>query len=345
MLYKLDKTDIQKSVRTEIASLRNWDLKEKDLEDFLSSRLTDVVFEDELMLIGQERAFQAEADLLALDKNGVLYIFELKRREARQEDLLQVLRYGQIFGRYTYDDLEGLARRRSTLSTDGSLSDAHQDHFNVSLETTDFNRDQVFVLVTNGADEETLSAASYWRSKGLNVVCMPYDVFNIDGEPYLQMRPYSPTGTVVVEKNTGYYIANTNASSMPDAWKDMIGDRKTGKAAAYYSRKDAVRVIQHKSKVYLYHTGVGVIAKGEATSGLQVVSDQTTDKEYFVPLKFEWAYKQDEWEPKAPTALEINQRLGTGHKFRQTVFSIDKEMADKIDEIAEEKRRSTREDS
>ena len=345
MLYKLNKDDIQKSARTQIASLSDFGLKEKDLENFLGSRLTDVVFEDELMLIGQERAFQAEADLLALDKDGVLYIFELKRWESRQEDLLQVLRYGQKFGRYTYDDLESLARRHGKLISNWSLSDAHRAVFDVSLEKTDFNCNQVFVLVTNGADEETLSAASYWSSKGLKIFCMPYDVFNIGGEPYLQMRPYNPTGAAVVERNTDYYIVNTNASHMPDAWKEMIGDHKTGKAAAYYDRKDAVRSIRHKSKVYLYHTGVGIIAKGEATSGFQVGSDQDADKEYFVPLKFEWAYKKDEWEPKAPTALEINQRLGTGHKFRQTVFSIDKGMAGKIDEIAEERRRGTEEGS
>ena len=345
MLYKLDKDDIQRSARTEIASLADFGLTERDLEDFLSSRLTDVVFEDELMLIGQERPFQAEADLLALDKDGVLYIFELKRWESRQEDLLQVLRYGQKFGRYTYEDLESLARKRGTLNRGQNLSEAHRAFFTVSLPETDFNRDQVFVLVTNGTDQETLSAASYWSSKGLNVVCMPYDVFKIDGEPYLQMRPYSPTGTVVVERNTGYYIVNTNASYMPNAWEEMIGDRETGKAAAYYDRKEAVCGIQRGDKVYLYHTGTGVIAKGEAMSGFQVGNGEHGEEEYHVPLKFEWIYGQDEWESKTPTAWEVNQRLGSGHRFRQTVFSIDQKMAVKIDEIAEEKRQGTEEDS
>lgn len=343
MLYKLDKDDIQRSARAKIASLDDFGMKEKDLENFLRSRLTDVVFEDELMLISQERAFQAEADLLALDRDGVLYIFELKRWESRQENLLQVLRYGQKFGRYTYADLEDLARKRGTLNRDRRLSDAHQAFFAVSLLETDFNRDQIFVLMTNGTDEETLSAASYWSSKGLNVVCMPYDVFEIDGKPYLQMRPYSPTGTVVVERNTGYHIVNTNASDMSDAWKEMIHNCQTGKAAAYYGRKEAVCGIQRGDKVYLYHTGKGVIAKGEATSEFQVGNDERGENEYYVPLKFEWAYLEGEWCSKAPTAREINQRLGSGHRFRQTVFSISQEMATKIDEIAEEKRRCTEE--
>ena len=346
MLYKLDKDNIQRSARTKIASLGDFGLTEKDLEDFLSSRLTDVVFEDELMLIGQERPFQAEADLLALDKDGALYIFELKRWKSRQEDLLQVLRYGQKFGRYTYDDLENFARRRGTLNGGQNLSGAHTVFFGVSLRTTDFNRNQVFVLVTNGADEDTLSAANYWSSQGIKIVCIPYDVFDIGGEPYLQMRPYSPSGTAAVEKNTEYYIVNTNASYMPDAWEEMIGNNKTGKAAAYYYRKQAVSDIPRGSTIYLYHTGIGVIAKGESTSQSQEgKGEQYGKEEYYVPLRFEWAYGPDEWPSKVPTAREINQRLGSGHRFRQTVFSIDREMAVKIDEIAEEKRQGTEEDS
>ena len=339
MLYKLEIPHIQKSERTKIASLDYFGLKEKDLENFLSSRLTDVILEDDLMLIAQERPFREEADILALDKDGVLYIFELKRWESNQENLLQVLRYGQKFGRYTYDDLEKLAKDRGVLQDEESLDKKHQSIFEDSrLQKTDFNRDQVFVLVTNGADEETLAAANYWSSKGLKVACVPYDVFNIDGHAYLQIKPYSPAGKVAVERDTMYYIVNTNVSDMPNAWQDMIGDRKTGKAAAYYYRKNAIHRIQPKCKVYLYHTGVGVIAQGESTSPFQLGNGEDGEEEHYVPLKFEWAYEQDEWQSKVPTAREINQRLMSGHRFRQTVFSISKNTADTIGAIAEEKR-------
>lgn len=333
MLYKLNRNDIERSERTEIASLSHFGLKEKDLENFLSSRLTDVVSEDELMLIGQERPRQPEADLLALDKDGVLYIFELKRWQSRPEDLLQVLRYGQTYGRYTYDDLERLARRHGMLESDGSLSDEHQRVFDVSLSPTDFNRDQVFVLVTNGADEDTLSAASYWSSKGLKIFCMPYDVFQIDGEPYLQMRPYNPTGATVVERNTGYYIVNT----MPNTWEKML---QRGRAAAYGVRKGAIRNIPRGSTVYLYRPGVGIIAKGTSTSSFQDDGD-----EGFVSVKFKWSHPKKEWRSKVPTAREINQRWGRGYKFRNTVLSIDKEKAEKIDKIHEEKQQSKNEDT
>ena len=51
-----------------------------------------------------ERTRQEEPDILAIDSNGDLYIFELKRWEGKQENLLQVLRYGQLFGNSTYDE-------------------------------------------------------------------------------------------------------------------------------------------------------------------------------------------------------------------------------------------------
>ena len=55
------------------------------------------------MTIFTERKGKEEPDILALDKNGDLYIFELKRWGSDQENLLQVLRYGQLFaGVYCY---------------------------------------------------------------------------------------------------------------------------------------------------------------------------------------------------------------------------------------------------
>ena len=101
MLYKLNTDEIESSRRIDIRTPADFDLKEQDIENFLKSRLGEIVSEDQLMLIGQERKGQEEADLLALDKDGILYIFELKRWQSDQENILQVMRYGQIFGRYS----------------------------------------------------------------------------------------------------------------------------------------------------------------------------------------------------------------------------------------------------
>ena len=138
MLYKLDIDKIEYSKRMEIKTPAEFNLQEQDIENFLKSRLNEVVSEDQLMLIGQERKGQEEADLLALDKEGVLYIFELKRWKSNQENLLQVMRYGQIFGRYTYEELEDLAKRQQIL--EGNLKEKHKEYFELSkgLSDSDF---------------------------------------------------------------------------------------------------------------------------------------------------------------------------------------------------------------
>ena len=335
MLYKLDTENITNSRHAKIARLADFGLDEKDLENFLRSRLTEVISEEHLMLIGQERPFQEEADLLALGKDGELYIFELKRWRATSENLLQVLRYGQIFGRYTYEELENLARRHGNL--DGSLRRRHADLFGISpLEESDFNRDQVFVLITNGADEDTISAINYWSGRGLKVVCVPYGVYDIDDAPYLRLHPYNPAGEVVVERETNYFVVNTNRRYMPGVWRGMLGDRVTGKAAAYYDRKGAIRRIPEEAVVFLYHNRVGIIARGTSTSPFQSrCFNGDKDAEFYVPLRFKWALKRKKWR-KAPTAGQISRRLGRRQIFMRTVFEISKEMADAIDQVAQE---------
>ena len=146
MLYKLNTDNIESSIRMEIKNPDHWELKEEDIETFFKDRLSEIVSEDQLMLIGRERKFQEEADLLALDKDGILYIFELKRWKSDQENILQVMRYGQIFGRYTYKELEDLARQQLKLEKTWSLSKSHKEHFDLEPALPNRNLMQIKFL-------------------------------------------------------------------------------------------------------------------------------------------------------------------------------------------------------
>ena len=170
----------------------------------------------------------------------------------------------------------------------------------------------------------------------------------LNGEKYIQFDTYNPEDEILPEENTSYFIVNTNKTYMPNVWEDMLNDCSTGKAAAYYDRKYSVCRISKGSRVYLYHTGVGVIASGVATSGYekadyQLDKDAQPDKdaEFFVPLKFDWAVDESQWDAKVPKAWEINKRLNSSHRFRQTVFAITEDMANAIDCIAKKKSVST----
>lgn len=339
MLYKLNVAEIKSSQRVEIRAPQYFNLTEKDIENFLEPRLDEIVSEDQLMVIGQERPFQEEADLLALDKEGVLYIFELKRQESTEENILQVMRYGQIFGRYTYEKLEDLAKRQQKL--DGVLKEKHKEHFNLSkeLSDSDFNKDQVFVLVPNGMDKDTISAVNFWSQKGIRIECSPYRIYDINGEPYIQFDTYNPGDEVIPEYNSRFFIVNTNKTYISDAWQDMINDGLTGKASAFYIRKNSICKISRNSYVYLYHTGVGVIASGIATSDYKAMDYKGDEnEEFFVPLKFRWALSDEgQWDMKSPKAWEINEKWNSSYRFRQTVVAITQDMANAIDAIAEEK--------
>ena len=333
MLYKLNTDNIESSTRVEIKTPQHWELKEEDIESFFKDRLSEIVSEDQLMLIGRERKFQEEADLLALDKDGILYIFELKRWESNQENILQVMRYGQIFGRYTYKELEDLARRQLTLEVSWSLRENHKEYFELeqALPDSKFNEDQVLVLVTNGIDSDTISAIYFWSQKGVKIECSPYRIYEINNEPYIQFDTYNPDNEIIPEEENHFFIVNTNKTYMPDAWEEMISKQK---ASAYYDRKHSLDRIPINSCVYLYHTGVGVIAKGTSKSVRQT-NDEGNHKgeEFFISLDFEWKLQKNEWNTKAPSPREINRSLNSGYRFRRTVFEISSEMADAIDSI------------
>ncbi len=111
----------------------------------------------------------------------------------------------------------------------------------------------------------------------------------------------------------------------------MIGDGQKGKAAAWGDRKWAICNIPKNSMVYLYHTGNGIIAKGTTTD-----SYKTADDEHYVPIDFEWAITNCKEFEESIKAWQINAKLNSGYKFRNTVFAIPNEMADAINSIAKE---------
>lgn len=335
MLYELKIDAPHASPRMPLKAADKLKVSEKHIEEFLSGHLNEVIPQDQLMLIGQERKGKEEADLFALDKNGVLYIFELKRWESNKENLLQVMRYGQIFGRFDYERLEDLAKRHNKL--EGDLDKAHQSYFDLEkpMAHEQFNHDQVFVVVTNGMDHDTLEAITYWSKKGLKVHSITFRLYEIDKKPFIFFDVYNPEQEVIIEANPGLYIVNTNATFMPEAWREMLS---TPKAAAYYDAKLAIANIPVNSTVYLYHTKVGIIAKGKTTAG-HSFKDIGADKneECYVPLKFEWKLDDKEDWDEAISASEINTELKSGYRFRQPVFNITDEMATAIEYIRKER--------
>ena len=180
MLYKLNKTEkryeYQKVKRVTLADI-GW--KEKDLESLMSYNIQDFISSNDLMTIFTERSRQEEPDIMAIDRYGDLYIFELKRWSGQQENLLQVLRYGQLFGRSNYDDLNDMYRKYMK-NSDADLEYDFKKYFSLEdLSREMINQKQHFLIVTNGLDQATVESVIYWKSCGLNIDAIVDWVFEI----------------------------------------------------------------------------------------------------------------------------------------------------------------------
>ncbi len=216
MLYKLNQNDKTNAVPVQNVTFAQMGWTEKDLEKLLSKNMSAFLPDNQLFVIFQERQYQEEADIFALDRFGKLYIFELKRWASNQENILQVLRYGQKFGRYDYYDLEEMFR---TFIGDNSavLSRKHYEHFQEKLdhelELSEFNSKQNFVIITNGVDRETIEAIQYWKSQGLNIDYMPYKLYTIGSGQYFEFRTYNPENDVIYESARNIFFVNTSTSA------------------------------------------------------------------------------------------------------------------------------------
>ncbi len=88
MLYKIkEQAEVfEKLEPVEFKDFSSFGKLEKDLENLIADSILDVLFEDaRLMPVFQERQWQAEADIYALNENGELVIFELKRSSAGKD--------------------------------------------------------------------------------------------------------------------------------------------------------------------------------------------------------------------------------------------------------------------
>jgi hypothetical protein len=234
---------------------------EKDLEVLLAAHLLDVLFEDAaLMPIFQERQRQPEADLYALNRSGNLTIFELKRGFAGADAMLQVLRYAQDAGQWTFSILQEKYRIYCGIDA-ASLADAHRDAFN--LETTllpsEFNTRQHFVIVGNAANDALINAVDYWKRRGLSVDFLPYRIYTINGEEYFEFfaLPYDRHQNPSSAKGV---LFDTNRRYNEDAIWEMMENHRV---AAYGDVKYVVNYLNPKDIVFFLHKWVGIVAAAE----------------------------------------------------------------------------------
>ena len=319
MLLSIDKTTrlTQKKKGSRLLSLG---IDERGLQDILFKTLDRLFPDDELILLMQSRRWQEEPDLMAIDKDGYLYIFELKAWESHPSNLLQVLRYAQMYGPSKYADLDTWYKR--TTDPSQSLVNAHTKKFGSNLAEGSFNKKQVFVVMTNGLDYKTRESIQYWRSCGIDIRPWVYRVYDgSTNDILLEMSPFRVEDNPYEDIAEGYYFLNTNSSNDLTDHDDML---KNSKAAAFFDPwKYKIERLAKGDVIYLYQSKVGIVAIGKADGKLVKApyhSDpQHPDEEYYMKLL--------DFQKVTPpmTAAEVKRVTGVDYRFMQTMFGVDLE--------------------
>jgi hypothetical protein len=227
------------------------------------------------MPICQERSWQPEADIYALNEQGDLAIFELKRTHADGGAVHQALRYCEKAGRYSYEKLEEMLRAyRKGTAVD--LQREHQIDFDLEhpLDRSAFNRKQDLFIVGNAGDDELIRNVDYWKLKGLSVSFIPYRVYEIAGEHYFEFfsLPYDQHSNPALAKGV---LFDTNLSYDEESiWYMCERDR----VAAFGSIKGIVHSFNKGDIAFLYHKGYCIVAAGEVKS--DVKEDAPADAMY-----------------------------------------------------------------
>lgn len=319
MLYKLNKdTNKEKYTKVKRVTLAEIGWKEKDLETLIANNIEDFICANDLMTIFTERQWQEEPDILALDKNGELYIFELKREEAKNENLLQVLRYGQLYGNSDYNDLNELYRKYKK-NKKSDLSADHTSCFSLSepIDKNKYNPTQHFLIMTNGIDQKTMEAIQYWKKIGLNIDAITYWIYLINNECFIEFNTYS-NDKEKLQYETRFYIINTDYSNNKKHHEDML---KQHKAAAYGKGwKEKIEKKQSGDTVFLYQSGVGIVAYGKADGVLKKDGSDETREEYSMHLN-------DFVSTQPLSAKDLKKLTKHNFIFTQTMFSISEEIA------------------
>ena len=275
MLYKLISSNgaFDKIEPVEFKDFSSFGKLEKELEELIAKSILDVLFEDaSLMPIFQERKYQAEADIYALNEKGELVIFEVKRGAAGEEAVHQALRYAQNAGQWSYAKLQKNYKQYS--NSDMDLIEAHKEAFNLehALDAKEINNKQHLLVIGSAADDGLINAIDYWKKQGVSIEFLPYRVYEIAGEKFFEFfaAPYdrhkNPSDTKGV-------LFDTNRSWDENSIWYMM---ENNCVAAFGDAKRFIEYVHSGDIVFFSHKWNGIVAAARVSKGIIKKPDEDT---------------------------------------------------------------------
>lgn len=286
MLYKLISTNekFDKLEPMPFKDFSSFGQLEKDLENLIAQSILEVLFEDaSLMPIFQERQYQAEADLYALNNRGELTIFELKRGTAGETAVHQALRYAQEAGQWSYAQLQ--IRFQQYSGSDKDLLLTHQEAFDLEhpLDAKEINSKQHLIVIGSASDENLTNAVDYWRKQGVSINFLPYRVYELGGNQYFEFfaPPYDKHKNPAAKKGV---LFDTNRSWDEESIWYMLEQKRV---AAFGDAKRFIEYVHPGDIVFFSHKFVGLVAAAKVkNSPVQAPDNETLyrDVEFITPV-------------------------------------------------------------
>ncbi|MBC8556008.1 MAG: hypothetical protein H8D23_40865 [Candidatus Brocadiales bacterium] len=286
MLYKLGSSNgkfdkIELVAFKDFASFGNL---EKDLEELIAKNILDILFEDSsLMPIFQERQYQAEADIYALNGKGELIIFELKRDSAGEGAVQQALRYAQDAGQWRYSKLQ--EKYQKYTGTKVELTQAHQEAFKLehALDEKEVNNKQHLLVIGSAADDSLINAVDYWKRQGISIEFLPYRIYEIGGEKYFEFfaLPYDKHKNPSDMKGV---LFDTNRSWDEDSIWYMM---ENSCVAASGDAKKFIDYVNLGDIIFFSHKWVGLVAAAKVIKDASKDPDRDTlyrDVDFITPI-------------------------------------------------------------
>jgi len=206
-----------------------------DLQEFISNSPEEFFKEmgQELFLLGKEvcpsKNVQDRIDLLAVDKEGVCVVVELKRGNHKMH-MLQAISYAGMISQWEPDDVLAL------------LDDAQQDALSEFLEgdREEINRQQRIILVAEAYDYALLIAAE-WLSEqfGVDITCCRIAVAtdSLTGSEYLVCSNVYPAPELAEEAvSRGRQRSGTSKVKWAD-WESALSAVTNSAVISYFEKE------------------------------------------------------------------------------------------------------------
>ena len=183
-------------------------------------------------------------------------------------------------------------------------------------------------------DHKLAKTVDYWKSKGVSIDFIPYRLFEIQGEYYLEYfaKPYD---YVLNVGNVRGILFDTNLSYDTDAIWDMF---KGNKISAYDERSRCVGYFNKNDYVFYYHKGYGVVAAGRICDN----KPHTNKGEAYRKVEFLTPKPECEKDLRGVAPSELFRLLGKGFYYASTVKRpyLDKEESERLVDRLKEKYQS-----